>query len=472
MRLRLVLATLATIACFWLLAQVTVATWLAQAAIERGQAWAQGRSPWQWDFSAPGSVVHAGSHGINLSQRESDALALTLPDDGAASLSLALRGEWLDLQAVDRARIALATDAPLRLWLLPMLDDHAAPWLHLSLTPGQHDIEPALAPLVENRVAAIQLRLEAAPGSHVNLHRIALLGPPCGDAERCATHIESLPPRATPESILALRDARNRQAPAVSLTVGGLFGSIGNVLAAHLPRPGRIAGLVLAAGLSLLALHGLWRRLRPAARPASPRRCALELLACLGPAFALLLAGWPARDTPLAIALLLALCLLALLALPAPETRRWQVLGAAASWRHAATFTLALLLLTLPLPMLRSEPVSAPDAALWLRYPLWALIQQWLLIGAIMPRVRRFSRNQAAAALTGGILFALMHAPNFSLMLFTLVGGIAWAFLGQRDRALLPLVTSHAVLGLWLVHTTPHWLLRSAEIGGRYLMTP
>ena len=57
-------------------------------------------------------------------------------------------------------------------------------------------------------------------------------------------------------------------------------------------------------------------------------------------------------------------------------------------------------------------------------------------------------------------------------MAFTCAGGTAWAWLGWRHRVLLPLAASHAALGLWLTQIAPTWLLRSAEIGGRFLMAP
>ena len=93
-------------------------------------------------------------------------------------------------------------------------------------------------------------------------------------------------------------------------------------------------------------------------------------------------------------------------------------------------------------------------------------------IAPIAPRMRLLLPDTRAAALACGLLFALMHAPNFALMLFTLAGGSIWAWLGQRHRALLPLAASHAVLGVWLMHVAPSWLLRSAEVGGRFLMPP
>ena len=82
------------------------------------------------------------------------------------------------------------------------------------------------------------------------------------------------------------------------------------------------------------------------------------------------------------------------------------------------------------------------------------------------------TRNVLEAALAAGAGFGLLHLPNLSLMRATFVGGTAWAWLGQKHRALLPLAASHVVLGLAWLWLAPTWLLRSAEIGGRFLMPP
>ena len=65
-------------------------------------------------------------------------------------------------------------------------------------------------------------------------------------------------------------------------------------------------------------------------------------------------------------------------------------------------------------------------------------------------------------------LFGLVHFPNFSLMIATLL--LAWICLAhyQRHRALAPLVIIHAALGsLYLEVMTPV-VLRSGLIGALF----
>lgn len=455
---------------FWVMSQLTVAAWLASEAAQRETDWSHGISPWRWDFSRPASVVAAGSHGIASAQWHGGDLNLTLPEDGVANLSLALDGGRIALDAVDRARITLTTDAPARLLLLPYLSDRHPAWAEASTEVGAQRLDLPLAALPDTTTPALQLRIESAPGATVRLRDLMLMTAPCGTAAPCPAHREYAPMFATSEWLLAYRDAKARQAPAVTIEAGGFLGRAGRWLAAGLHGASDALSRLVASGLLALVLIALARRLRHRAAT-SPRRAAVELAIPLGGAFVLLLAGWPARDTPMQAGIALALCLAALALLP-PPSRDWRWQGDAAAWKNALAFTVLVALATAPLALLEQESAPPRDAFHLLRYPLWALVQQWLLIAAIAPRVRLLLPDPRAAALACGGLFALMHAPNFALMLFTLIGGSVWAWLGQRHRALLPLAASHAALGLCLVHLAPPWLLRSAEIGGRYLMPP
>lgn len=468
---RLILAILATLLGFWLISQLTVATWLAREAAAREQAWGGGGTPWRWDFSDAGSVVsipdRPGAAGFDPSGME-----LTLPASGAINLSLALRDDWIDLRHVERARIGLASDHAVSLVLLSTQPHHE--WLRHALGAGRHRVSLPFGDTDAAPINALILRLEAPAGTRVALRSLILLPRPCGKGRVCAEPPVSAPPFLLPEQLLLHRDLQRQEMPATSVVSGGHAGTAGAMLARSLPRmPDRLlAGF--ADFLAMLALIGLILRRRQPEYAASARalRPIMEVTLTLGLAWILLLAGWPARDTPILPALVLGLSGLALVALPAPATRPWHWVGDVAAWRGALRFTLIALVLSLPLVLLRDDTMRLQDPGALLRYPAWALLQQWLLMVAITPRMQAALPDPRASALAAGIVFALLHTPNFGLMLFTLAGGTAWAWLGQRDRALLPLVLSHALLGLWLVHIAPAWLLRSAEIGGRYLMVP
>lgn len=468
--LRLALAAIAAVLAFWAISQLTVAAWLAREATQRESDWSHGMSSWRWDFSRVGSIVTAGSHGIASARWHGGGLELALPEDGVANLSLALNDGHIALDAVDQARIDLTTDAPARLLLLPYLPDRHLAWAEADVLIGSQRLDLPLAALPEATTPALQLRIQSTPRATVRLHDLALTTAPCDASTPCPARREHAPVFATPEGLLAFHDAKARQTPAVAIEAGGFLGHAGRWLAATLHGVSDMLPRLVGLGLLALVVIALARRLLRRT-DTSRHRAALELAIPLGGAFLLMLSGWPAHDTPMQAGIALMLCLAALALLP-PPSRDWRWQGDAAAWKSALVFTALAAFATAPLALLEHEPTPPRDALHLLRYPLWALVQQWLLIAAIAPRVRLLLPDTRAAALACGVLFALMHAPNFALMLFTLMGGTFWAWLGQRHRALLPLAASHAALGLWLVHLAPPWLLRSAEIGGRYLMPP
>lgn len=468
--MRLVFTALLTVLGLWLLSQLTVATWLARQASVRAQDWSVGLSPWRWDFSDSHSVVGPGSSGLDNSRKSDDGLILALPPDGVVSLSLAMHGQRADLAAIDQLRVELDSSAPLKMVLLSVQPHRE--WLVAPLDSGEHRLDLALDTTTDARAETLLLRIESEPGTTIELQRLMLMSHGCARAESCAGRIESAPFFLTPERLLAFRDARMAVEPATSIVSGGGFGRIGHWLEQHLWSGSKSMQRALSLGLSCLLAFGLFSRLRKKRPSPSASRAAWELAATLGIALTVLLAGWPARDTPWSTGLLLALCLATLAALPVSQPHSWRWLGDKAGWKSALIFTVVAILVTSALALFEHEPRTSTQAVVSWRYPAWALLQQWLLIAAIMPRIRQLSSDTLAAALLGGIVFGLLHAPNFGLMVFTFVGGSVWAWLGQRNRALLPLAVSHAVMGVWLVHVAPHWLLRSAEIGGRYLMAP
>lgn len=468
--LRLALAAVAAALVFWTISQLTVATWLAHEASRRENDWAQGMSPWQWDFSHVGSIISASSHGLDSMQRQGNSLSFTLPDDGVASLSLALHGNPIDLASVELARIQLTASAPFSLILVPALPGQPIEWARITGASGVQTLDLALDSLPAPTIRALQLRIESRPGSRVELRHLALLAPLCANTSPCRDYRRIAPAFNTPESLLAYRDAATLDTPAVAIEAGGAFGTAAQWLAPRLRGTSDTILRAVALGLLPLVLFALACRLLRRTST-SRRRAALELLVPLGGALILLLTGWPARNTPAQAGMALMMCLATLALLP-PPSRHWCWRGSGAAWKSALVFTALAALLTAPLAWLASEPRPQHDTFDMLRYPLWALVQQWLLIAAIAPRIRLLLPDTRVAALACGTLFALMHAPNFALMLFTLVAGSAWAWLGQRHRALLPLAVSHAMLGVWVMQVAPSWLLRSAEVGGRFLMPP
>lgn len=112
--------------------------------------------------------------------------------------------------------------------------------------------------------------------------------------------------------------------------------------------------------------------------------------------------------------------------------------------------------------------------------PWWGLLQQYVLQAFIYRRLRFiFVSEQAEAAeraqrtriaiLTAGALFALVHAPNLTLVAVTLVAGVVWSWVYERAPNLFALGLSHGVMSALTIASLPSWLLQSMSIGYNHL---
>ena len=145
---------------------------------------------------------------------------------------------------------------------------------------------------------------------------------------------------------------------------------------------------------------------------------------------------------------------------------RWHWIGGPAAWAIPATSVALAIVLALVLHG-RSE-VIYPDAVTALRYVGWAAIQQLILSRVVADRLTALDWSVPGVSLSAATAFALLHAPNQSLMLLTLVGGLLWTRSWQRHRALLPNVVAHAVCGLIASAAIDRSWLWSAEVGSRF----
>jgi hypothetical protein len=321
-------------------------------------------------------------------------------------------------------------------------------------------------------------------GARLGLQELLLLAPdgtralPC-PAQTVADLREQCPMRVprvdarfprTPEALLAWRDeVRSLRPAAVVRAPPGWPRAEITMRAARGLHQGTLAWLL--AALPLLA--AAWSRWRPSA---SRMRACLELALVFGPSLVLLWSGAPSRDTAPLTATVLASALVGAALLRAPDPD-WRWLGDRIAWRSAAVLLLAAGALV---GLAAVANAADGDGFAWRpfgsdhawRYPLWALFQQWLLLRTIAPRMLRVSGHPGWTVLGAGALFGLLHMPNLALMLLTAALGSACTWLGLRHRALLPLATVHAALGLSLFVVVPPWLVRSAEVGARFLMEP
>lgn len=491
-RLRAALLLAAFAVAAWLLAQGSTLLWQAAGAGQLGQRVASGQPLYAWDFAEASAIVAPGSEGLAGAQHQSGGLH---PADGAAvvDLSLQLDGRPVAGQAYSAATLGLRTAAPARVLLLaPDGDGGIAVVANRTVDAGEHSVDLALAPfaraagwlrlrierdtpgqLVLRSLSLTQPRCEPVPGAQATQAGVGLL-----PAECIAGAILQLPPQETPEAFLQARDTLLALAPA---TVAGAAVPQPLATAAQALRATWFHGIALLAAVLVLG-WSLWARRiaqRPDSRAAArgkpvdaPAGRAHQLAILLAIPLALLLSGQPDRhDQPLVLLALLTSFAAALLH---PGGRRdWHWLGDRAAWAAAARLTLAGAVLIGVVALvggLAGEPAGNWRAARLPRYLAWALLQQALLLVVIMPRLAPAGRDPRIAASCAGGLFALLHLPNFGLMLATLLAGTAWASQGHRHGALLPLALSHALLGTLLAWATTPWLLRSAEVGGRFLM--
>jgi hypothetical protein len=85
-------------------------------------------------------------------------------------------------------------------------------------------------------------------------------------------------------------------------------------------------------------------------------------------------------------------------------------------------------------------------ALAFLLYLPWALLQQFLFQFYLLGRLLTLL-PAPVAVYANGMAYSLVHLPEVGIALATAPAGIFWTFLYRRDRLLLPLGISHALLG-------------------------
>ncbi len=105
-----------------------------------------------------------------------------------------------------------------------------------------------------------------------------------------------------------------------------------------------------------------------------------------------------------------------------------------------------------------------------LKYLAFAAGQQWLLQTLVWANLRRAALARRTVILLSALLFALLHTPNFMLMLLCFAGAVFWCGHYAKHRLLMPLILSHAFLGFLCVSVIPARVLRSADIGVSYFL--
>jgi hypothetical protein len=82
-------------------------------------------------------------------------------------------------------------------------------------------------------------------------------------------------------------------------------------------------------------------------------------------------------------------------------------------------------------------------------YFFWALIQQTIFQFYLLGRLLAVAPTVPAGSLitANGCAYGLVHLPDIWLTLVTMLAGIVWSNVYYRDRLLVPIAVSHAMLG-------------------------
>jgi hypothetical protein len=146
------------------------------------------------------------------------------------------------------------------------------------------------------------------------------------------------------------------------------------------------------------------------------------------------------------------------------------------AWPAAAVATALLAALLTGLAALMAWP--APEQTVWIdktahELALWMLTKlvvvwlqqlglQWFLAPTCAALLGRARGHMVAV-----ILFALLHLPNFSLVLLTGLAGLVWVVLYQHWRRVAPLVASHLVLAVLVHAVVPERVIHDLRVGSR-----
>ena len=101
--------------------------------------------------------------------------------------------------------------------------------------------------------------------------------------------------------------------------------------------------------------------------------------------------------------------------------------------------------------------------------PVWAILQQYTLLGFAYRRLRQCLHANQSITITAS-LFALVHTPNYPLMILTFLGGLIWSFVYERAPNLFASAISHVLLSATVLLAIPEWILPSMTVGYRWLL--
>lgn len=146
----------------------------------------------------------------------------------------------------------------------------------------------------------------------------------------------------------------------------------------------------------------------------------------------------------------------------------WNWLGA---WRVARWWLpFALVPLAIAICLACGRPWNAPLPRHALTYLGWAVLQQWLILAFVLPRLEQLFPARSWAVLGAAALFAVLHTPNGLLMQLCFAAELWWAWCFTRSRSLLPVALAHASCALIVGAGLVGHGLRSLEVSARFFL--
>jgi hypothetical protein len=146
---------------------------------------------------------------------------------------------------------------------------------------------------------------------------------------------------------------------------------------------------------------------------------------------------------------------------------------------RAGNFLAALSRLALPLSVFIIAVVAVGLLAGSLRFgqkfflmlafvPLWALLQQYLLLAFINRRLRVILGAGMGSRVGTAAIFSILHLPNPVLTLACAAGGYIWAKEYEREPNLFASALTHTLASAFLANSLPGWLLKNMVVGYNY----
>ncbi|MEP6718542.1 MAG: CPBP family glutamic-type intramembrane protease [bacterium] len=131
--------------------------------------------------------------------------------------------------------------------------------------------------------------------------------------------------------------------------------------------------------------------------------------------------------------------------------------------------TALAVLLILTAAWLMGYPIFAqPWRARFLSLPLWTFVQQYTLNGFINRRAQLAFGKGLKSLMLVAVVFSVLHLPSPLLSVLTLVGGLLWGAVYQRQPNLFALALSHTIISLTVALTMRPGLLYSLRVGFKY----